>query len=394
MRVQVNKIKAEARLNQELGDSELIQWNVLTQRINGEHPVNGFLSKLESAYNDFRIFHARSITSCSPSMIKDFILGEDNKQTAPEVSTYLDRFYNKSVEHNSQMAVGTKKNYRKAIRHLKKFLEHNSLQSLTVDTVNYKIANDFKTYLLSENVATEKVGMTEPSALGNIKKFRTIFDYAVEEGFLPSNPFKRIKLKNQSPAKDRLTIHQVKKLKEINLKSCPTQELYRDIFLFSVYTGLSYVDYMNLKPSNLSKCGMDTKLSTKRQKNGQPVEQILPKQAIEIIDKYRDQREVQISNSILPKRSSVKVNVQLKILGGLAEIPFPLTSNIGRHTHRQLLAEADITELAVIKLMRGQTYMSDIDGVYYKVTESRLIEAKRKFEVYLEKNLCAGEDSV
>jgi integrase len=77
--------------------------------------------------------------------------------------------------------------------------------------------------------------------------------------------------------------------------------------------------------------------------------------------------------------------VQLKILANMVGIPLKLTTHIARHTFRQLLAEADIYEMGVIKRMMGHSRNGEIDGIYYAVTESRLMEAKRKFELYLEK---------
>jgi hypothetical protein len=52
-----------------------------------------------------------------------------------------------------------------------------------------------------------------------------------------------------------------------------------------------------------------------------------------------------------------------------------------------LIGEAGIEDYSVIKRMMGQTQKGDMDEIYYSVTESRLLEAKKKFETYLIKNL-------
>jgi hypothetical protein len=64
-----------------------------------------------------------------------------------------------------------------------------------------------------------------------------------------------------------------------------------------------------------------------------------------------------------------------------------LSTRIARHTFRQLLAESNIEDYGVIKRLMGQSRNGDVDEVYYSVTESRLIEARNKFEIYLHKNL-------
>ena len=75
------------------------------------------------------------------------------------------------------------------------------------------------------------------------------------------------------------------------------------------------------------------------------------------------------------------------MLSSLAKTPIKLTTHIARHTFRQLLAEAGIEDYGVIKRMMGQSRNGDVDEVYYSITESRLLNAKLKFEEYLTINL-------
>jgi len=72
----------------------------------------------------------------------------------------------------------------------------------------YAFAEDFKSYLTNTNLNLNRVGMTEVSTAGVIKKFRTIFIQAVEIDLISKNPFKAVKIKTKSPARDRLTIEQ------------------------------------------------------------------------------------------------------------------------------------------------------------------------------------------
>lgn len=158
------------------------------------------------------------------------------------------------------------------------------------------------------------------------------------------------------------------------------------MFLFSVFTGLAYADASNLKHTDINKMSDGNyRLFLKRAKTDVITEMILPKQAITIIEKYKLSPEIEITGSVLPKRSNKEVNVQLKVLANMVNIPIKLSTHICRHTFRQLLAEADICEMGVIKRMMGHSRSGEIDGTYFAVTETRLLEAKRKFELYLEK---------
>jgi hypothetical protein len=78
---------------------------------------------------------------------------------------------------------------------------------------------------------------------------------------------------------------------------------------------------------------------------------ILTSHALNIINVYRNHPEVESRKSLFSKRSNKEVNVQLKILAGMAHIPIKLTCHIGLHSFRQLLAEAGIADISVITLM-------------------------------------------
>ena len=118
--------------------------------------------------------------------------------------------------------------------HIKTFLATINNQNLTMDKLNYEVATDFKNFLVNKNLLLNRPGMKEVSAAGIIKKFRTIFTHALERELLPKNPFKQVKITAKSPQRERLTIHQVKKLWDLDLSLYPLQEIYRDLFMFEV----------------------------------------------------------------------------------------------------------------------------------------------------------------
>jgi hypothetical protein len=136
--------------------------------------VNKLINYVQREFDDFILLNAKSLKNYSSNSIRDFLLGR-NQTADPTVLDYIEKFYSSSIENNSNLSIGTKKNYVKANRHLKKFLIERKKQNLLVKEVNSSFAIEFKDYLLCSNSDGEKSGMTEPSALGNIKKFRTIF---------------------------------------------------------------------------------------------------------------------------------------------------------------------------------------------------------------------------
>ncbi len=386
VRITLNRKKAELRLNIEVTPEELQKWDEKTMRYSDrDMSANILLNTIDKNFEHFRHFNGANLAEFNVRTIRNLVLGLDAKPN-PLIVNYIDKYYNTAVAPNAQMAEGTKRNYRKALKHLREFLVFRKSKDAELKSINMSFAYDFRDYLLGTFPDCKRIGMKEPSALDNIKRLRTIFDRAVDEELMLNNPFKKIKLKNRATQRGRLDIHQIKKIYKLDLRDFRTQQIYRDMFLFSVFTGLAYTDASELKQTDLYPMGDgNIRLLLKRAKTDIVTEMILPRQAIDIINKYKHTAEAEITGRVLPKRSNKEVNIQLKILANMVDIPIKLTTHISRHTFRQLLAEADIYEMGVIKRMMGHSSRNDIDGTYYSVTESRLLEAKRKFELYLEK---------
>ena len=381
LRLCFNRSKSESRLSAEITENELMLWDPMLMRfMQRNHPINHMLNRLDQKFNDFLILNATCMSKYSATYMRDYVLGIEQANHT-QLMKYVDDYFEKAVVNNVSRTPGTVKNYRRAINHIKAFLDHCNRQSMLVEELNFEFASDFKNYLVSSNPQLRRVGMTEVSAAGIIKKFRTIFTSAVDEDLLKRNPFKMVKIKTKSPRRERLTIEQVGKIYQLDMQLCHYQELYRDIFLFSVYTGLAYHDAMSLSWANLEiKMDGNYKLTVNRQKTDVITECFLPEQAIQIIKKYQTTAEAVTTNKVLPGRSNKEMNVQLKLIAQMAGIPIRLSTHIARHTFRQLLAEAGITDQGIIKRMMGQSRNGDVDEVYYSVTEKGLLYAKNKFD--------------
>lgn len=384
LRICLNGQKAETRLNEEITDKELQLWNVMTMRFDDrKFSANRTLNSIDQKFNDFIFQNSTVLSKFTAKQVRDYIMGRYHSPVS--ASEYIAGYFNSAIATNAELAKGTVKAYNKAINHMKKFMNLRKIESILITDITTKLAFEFKDYLTNNNAEQKRKGMTETSAAGIIKKFKTIFDRAVNEGLIEKNPFKVLKLSTSSPMRERLTPFQVNQLWSLDLTKFPAQRVYRDIFLFSVFTGLAYKDAVSLSYSHLDqRPDGNIKLCLSRIKTDERTEMFLVSHAKDIVKKYKNSTENEITNFILPPRSNKSLNLQLKMLAELANIPVKLTSHIARHTFRQFLSEAGIEDYGVIKRMMGHSRRNDIDGVYYAVTETRLIEAKRKFELFLQ----------
>jgi hypothetical protein len=102
--------------------------------------------------------------------------------------------------------------------------------------------------------------------------------------------------------------------------------LVRDVFLFSCYTGLSFIDAWNLTKDNIG-IGIDGNkwIFTARQKTKIASHIPLLPIAEDIIKKYEKHPMCVISGKLLPVLSNQKMNAYLKEIADLCEITKELT---------------------------------------------------------------------
>lgn len=247
LRICFRRKKAESRLNMELSENECLNWDGITMQLKQRNnPVNQYLSSIKQKFDEFLILNATELGKYTASKIRDIVLGYHHKAKI-SVMDFVDKYFEEAVMNNVNRAQGTIKNYRRAINHLRNFISLTKNQSLTFDDLNFEFASNFKNYLVSSNPANGRVGMNEVSAATVIKKFRTIFNQAADLELLRKNPFKQVKIKTKPSSRERLTMEQVKNIYALNLKLWPYLSIYRDVFLFSVFTGLAYRDAMDLR---------------------------------------------------------------------------------------------------------------------------------------------------
>ena len=381
LRIRKERVKSEARTDWSILPHERALWNKNMQRIDLKNcQTNDYLNKIEEKFNALRIFKSEEFDDYDLDTIKYLILGKNpNRKKVPSILQFVDNYYDTNIESSTRIKKGTKKNYLKAIKHMRSFIIYKRLDNKQVTTVDYKFANEFSNYLMNDHPEVHKSGMSEVSACGIIKKFRTIFNQALNEEFISKNPFNQIKLSYKSPPKQRITIEQFKNLVQFE-DYTKTQKPYMEMFYFMCLTGTAYLDAQQLTINHLEESGKGLKLLYTRNKTGHSSEQYLCSKAIELIKNFDKRPDVQTSKFLLPKVSNQQFNRELKIIGARAGITFNITTHHGRHTYRALLDEADVVDPTVINKLMGWSNGNSMDSIYRQVTETRLTRTKNQFE--------------
>lgn len=145
-------------------------------------------------------------------------------------------------------------------------------------------------------------------------------------------------------------------LDRMAIKSFATERLnqVRDIFLFSCFTGLAYVDLQKLKRSEISN-GIDGGkwIFTRRQKTDTASRIPLLPMAQQILEKYSDHPLCREKNKALPILSNQKMNQYLKEIADACQIDKYLTFHIARHTFATTITLSNGVPIETVSKMLG-----------------------------------------
>ncbi len=152
---------------------------------------------------------------------------------------------------------------------------------------------------------------------------------AKHNGWIPSNPFVNFKIKFKKVDRGYLTEDELVTIMEKKF-AIKRLEQVRDIFVFSCFTGLAYIDVRNLNEKDIQK-SFDGRLwiIKKRQKTDVQSNILLLDIPKRILDKYNGMPN---ENRLLPIISNQRLNSYLKEIADLCGIEKNLTFHLARHT--------------------------------------------------------------
>ena len=176
--------------------------------------------------------------------LKDAYLGIGVKQeTLLKLFEQHNAEFEKKVGHSR--AQGTFTRYRTVCNHIREFLPHTyKREDIPLKELNLTFINDFEYFL-----RTEKKCRTN-TVWGYMIALKHIVSIARNDGRLPFNPFAGYINSPESVDRGYLTQTEIQTLMDAPMKNA-THELVRDLFVFSVFTGLAYSDVKNLTADRL-----------------------------------------------------------------------------------------------------------------------------------------------
>lgn len=294
--------------------------------------------------------------------IKSIYLGKDKIKT-----TFLEYYDGFLEELQAQVGtVKTKATYYKYLgtkRHFENFLRYKyRRKDLMPKELTHLVISDFEIYL--RTVANLKVN----SSTKTLKFFKTVVKHAQRTGFIIHDPFMNHHFQTEYVDRGFLTDEEIKCIME---KEFPTARLeaVRDIFIFSCFCGLAYIDVVNLTQDNIVTLNGKRWIMTTRQKTKVLSNILLLDIPAMIIEKYRGRTK---DGKLLPILSNQKMNSYLKEIGDVCGIKKNLTYHLARHTFATMILSKGVPIESVSKML-GHTNIRTTQ-VYARITNKKIEE--------------------
>ncbi|MFN7676643.1 site-specific integrase [Flavobacterium sp.] len=279
-------------------------------------------------------------------------------------------------EHNNKIkellgieyAPGTYERYQTSLKHTKDFLNWKyNISDIDITKIDHAFITDYEFYLRSVRKCANN------TAVKYIKNFNKIIKLCLANDWLDKNPFANYKSKVKEVERVYLSEGEIQNIINKDFKT-ERLSLVRDIFLFSCFTGLAYIDVKNLTKSHIS-IGIDGDkwIFTHRQKTESASKiPILPVTQM-IIDKYADHPQAINEEKLLPILSNQKMNAYLKEIAAVCEIEKELTFHIARHTFATTVTLTNGVPIESVSKMLGHKNLRTTQH-YAKVLDKKVSE--------------------
>ena len=261
-------------------------------------------------------------------------------------------------------SAGTYRNNRYADRLLNSFVRSRSEQDVLLSALTIEFFEDYRFYLKREGYAPATINI-------HLCWLSRLMYRAVSQGTIRFNPFEEVKYEAVERKPRFLSKGNVSKLLAFPLQD-EGAELSRRMFLFSVFTGLAFVDLQGLQASQIE-TNSEGKRYIRKARQKTEVESLIPlhpiaEQILSLYTKEKSKGDYKVFPDTISKG---KLSTHLKAVGLACGIRTPLTYHVGRHSFGTLTLEAGIPIESIAKMMGHSSIAST--QIYAQITDQKIV---------------------
>lgn len=288
----------------------------------------------------------------SADLLKKLFLGEIKSNYT--LLGIAEKFFKLQEELCGQsVSPNTVKNYRSRLKNVTEFLGHIRRDTMLCEEFNQAIALHFVNWLKKH----KKAGQNH--CIKNIMFVRQSIKYAMQLQLINHDPLESFRMKPDKPkAIVYLSESQLKRLEEYPFVNATLQRV-RDVFVFCCHTGLSYSDVARFDYKQHVRDGW---IHMERKKTQEAFIVPLSEKAKALMAAYPNG---------LPVISNVNMNLYLKEIAAVVELPHHLTVHHSRKTFGMLMLNRGVS-LEKVSRMLGHTSVRITQASYAKITQEGL----------------------
>ena len=295
--------------------------------------------------------------------VKNAFLGLEHRcRTLLQVFKQHNEDYEKMYEAGMK-AKATLLKYQCVYRHLEEFIyQRYHVKDIALKELTPAFISDFDIFLRTEkNCCTNTVWLY-------LCPLRTMVSIAISNEWLSRDPFRDYEVKKEQTTRYFLTKDEIRQLMDGKLKNAK-QELYRDLFVFCIFTGLSFSDMRNLSEENI-RTYFDEHLwiSINRQKTGVQSNIRLLDIPKKILEKYRGLRE---DGKIFSVPHYMTCLYGIRAVAKRCGITKHLTWHMSRHTMATEICLTNGVPIETVSSILGHKNITTTQ-IYAKITKEKL----------------------
>lgn len=379
-RVTVNQKRANISLKRKIN---INSWDKSKSRLKGNSEnarrENQYIEQVKAKLHKIHIDLINQEKLITAKLIKSNFLGEgENHKTLNEIIEYH------SNKMKTSFAKGTIINYGITENYISKFLDQKrKTTDIYLNQLDYKFICDFEDYLHSLWPKGHPKALGQNTVIKHIQRLRKLVTLSFHLEWIDRDPFVRWKPVFEKTNRQFLSDNELSNLETYDFIS-ERLDRVRDLFVFSCYTGIAYIDLMKLTKNNIA-IGLDGNkwIITKRQKTKTPVKVPILAKAKAIIDKYDNHPMTQVTGMLLPSITNEKLNVFLKEVANFSGIKKNLTFHMARHTFATTVTLTNGVPIETVSKLLGHTKISTTQ-IYARVIERKVSDDMNALKLILE----------
>ena len=295
--------------------------------------------------------------------IKDIYTGRALRNSA-SFFQHFDKFLtNLKAQIGKEITQATYQKYLVTRKHLADFLQENrGRKDIAPGELDLMMINDFDSYLRTE------LSMQQNSATKTVRFLKTVVLFMIRCGAIERDPFANYRFRWKQVSRSFLSEEELKSIMERKMVT-PRLETVKDIFIFSCFTGMSYIDIDNLKESNIVTMNGERWISILRHKTGVSCHIPLLEVPQKILQKYEGKDK---KGRLLPILSNQKMNAYLKEIANVCGIEKKVTFHVGRHTFATMTYNMGVS-IETVSRMLGHKKI-ETTQIYARLLTSRISE--------------------